>query len=68
MDAHKPTKVYDRKGILCGVIEGERVTCEKRSCPGEDRIVFKIVWPDGHILPVCTKNLIVRPDGEYQVK
>lgn len=61
----EPTKCYRRGGRgKPGALTGTTRHCRLEGCTGRR---LGVRWPDGKITWPCSKGLILRKDGEYQI-
>lgn len=56
--------VFSRDGKKQGVASGHTSSCRMEGCLGV-RVSTK--WADGRITYPCSKGLISRPDGHFQI-
>ena len=56
--------ILSRSGKEVAVRTGGTQPCPKEGCNGT-RVYVR--WPDNRITAPCTKGLVRRPDGRYQI-
>ncbi len=60
----KGTRMYNREGTEFGLATGGTRKCQMESCLG---IRVGVRWPDGQLTWPCSKGLIDRDDGMFQL-
>lgn len=63
----KGTRVYNREGTEFGLATGGAARSRRCTMEGCLGVRYGVRWPDGELTYPCSKGLIDRDDGSFQL-